>query len=363
MSRTKWCSALLCAAGLAVSSAWADPIITSGTDGQGKATPKSGGSREFVDYPKPDKKNEAKGTIQTTFKFHQERAPKDEITKYCEKGKESVDKPKVRHEYGKGELHDTVGAVDYNVSLVMVTKPDPKTPGKFIDQLETRVSSKGEIIPGSKGKNGGAVSIEASFKDPFTFSDDNTEANYKSFEQGMDLSVDLGTDTFFPTDLGPDGSLAEGAYKAWRGRVAPGLVSDPTAFWDAPTPGAIDLYTLTLTIDSSHQVHADLWFGESNEFFSVDVTDGSGNIVAPEDLEAFSAAMEALIAANFVNGALMMPLEGLFSAGFVPTSLAMGDYTAGTAGSQAWNGLEPVPGPATLGAAAMCLLMGGRRRR
>lgn len=364
MNGKAWCAALLAAAvGLSALPAFADPIA-SGTDGKAKATPKEGKKRELEDYPKPDKQNKAKGTVTTVFKFHPEQTTNDEFTKFCGKGKEGVDKPKLRHVYADEETHGTSGAVDYNVSLSVVSKPDPKNIGKKIDTLTARVSAYGEIIPGSKdAKGAGAVSIDGSFADPFLFSDDNDQANYHSFEQGMDTSLELGTDTFFPTNLGPDGSWANGAQMSWRARVAPGLTSEPAAFWSDGAEGAIDLYSLLLTIDPDHQVHADLSFGSSNSFFDVDVHDVDGNLVSPGDLPAFTEAMESLIAGSFANGALTVPLSDLFSAGFVPTTAAEGDYTLGNSGSQTWNGAEPVPGPAALAIAATSMVFGGVRRR
>ncbi|GMV24524.1 MAG: hypothetical protein AMXMBFR58_05550 [Phycisphaerae bacterium] len=361
MPKSMMVAATLAVVGFAALARAENPVL-SGKDGSTKVTPRVAGTLKFKDWPKPDEENKANGKVQTNFKFHPEQLTVEDFTKYCTKGKEAVDKPTFRHKYAMAETHGTVGAVDWSVSIAMVTEPHKKDPTKLVERLATSVSGSGELIPGNK--NGfGEVSIVASFKDPFMFSDDNSDANYESFEQGMDVSLSVGTGTFFPSNLGPDGAWASAAVKTWRSRVCPGLVSEPKAFWDDSTPGAIDLYNLTLTIDPSHQVHASLEFGSSNSFFDVEVMDAAGNAVSPGDLGGFIAGVEAAIEASFVNGALVSPISELFSAGFVPTAAAEGDYTTGSAGSDTWMGVEPVPGSATLGVAGMGLVVWGPRRR
>jgi hypothetical protein len=152
------------------------------------------------------------------------------------------------------------------------------------------------------------------------------------------VTFSLKAGTSFPEVFAPDnhsfGAVADKTSMTFRARVAPGAIADPSSFWPdgAAPPGAIDLYTLVLTSDINHVVHAQLSFGAGTSNFGLDYTDALGMPIDPNN-PAQIQAIEAEIAGSFSGGNLTTDLNNLFTVGFVPATTGANPIQEFTAGS------------------------------
>jgi hypothetical protein len=218
------------------------------------------------------------------------------------------------------------------------------------------------------GKSGEKVSIRAELLDPFAFSDVDPAAAFGFVPGGLDYSFSLFAGTAFPTSYatapGMPGAVAEDTRMIFRGRLAPGAIAAPDAFW-GDALGAIDLYTLTLQPDAGGNVAASLLFGASTGQFALDVRDRLGNVVDPTD-PAVVAAIAGQIAGAFSGGMLQTDLQDIFTVGFVPQA-GVTEFTLG--GHDAVDlaafepGVVPEPGTLALALSGVVVLVAGRARR
>jgi hypothetical protein len=285
----------------------------------------------------------AKGDITTTFKFHPQQISTTNLTKDIKLGRIDPANP-ITRVYTMPELHGTRGSVTYNNSFNIIG--DGKTQIFFATLAEP------EITPGvNKDDPTAKVSIESTSKDPFTFSSTNPEANFEFAPQGFDNSFSLLKGTAFPSmfapSLGSPGAIVDETSMVFMGRIAPGVISDPDAFWSG-VAGNVDLFSLTLTSDLNHDVTPVLSFGRSTSQFTLDYKNQAGidfNPFDPSD-PTVNSIKTAIASAFNKEGALDTDLTNLFTVGFVPISTS--EFTLGSQADLTLTAAEvPIPEPAT----------------
>jgi hypothetical protein len=210
-----------------------------------------------------------------------------------------------------------------------------------------------QITPGvNKDDPTATVSIESTSKDPFTFSNTNPEATFEFAPQGFDNSFSLLKGTAFPSVFAPSlglfGAVTDETSMVFTGRVAPGVVTDPDAFWSSAASGSVDLFTLTLTSDLNHDVTPVLSFGHNTSQFTLDYKNQAGINFDPFDpLDPTLSSIEATIASAFnPEGMLDKDLTNLFTVGFIPASIS--EFTLGSQSGLTLTAAEvPIPEPST----------------
>lgn len=238
--------------------------------------------------------------------------------------------------YKGPEKHGTTGSVDFEMGLS----------NQVVNNQNVLTSANSATLHLDLGKEGSQVSVQASVRDPFSFSDTDPNAMFGGLPEGILYEVGIGDGTAFPTvfSSGPKeyGAIASGTGMNFTGRVATG-VYDGAGLW-ADGIGS-DLYHLALSIDPiSLAVHADLTFGAISPDFTVTYYDKNGNAFDPMNASAVSA-LETSIENGFVDGALTSGFGSFMSMKVVP----VGDtgFTIGKTFDATVAGPEPVPGPAT----------------
>jgi hypothetical protein len=296
-----------------------------------------------------------RGFTLTRFAFHPEEIDIDLFEKDLER---QVYTPEAIHvTYDKKELHGTAGSVRYGMQ--MEREPNGK-------RLVTLVFIDGRITPGGRREER-FVEIHGSAFDPFTFGD-APEANFDFLPDGLDYSFSLRAGTAFPTAWstvpGQPGALPGGTSMEFRGRLAPGVVADPGAFWAADAGealDALDLFRLVITSDEAHRIQADLSFGAGASAFALDFHDAAGHPFDAADPDTV-AAIEAQIAAAFAGGVVETDLANVFTVGFVPKPGLVSAYSFGSSQQVTLTEVE-VPEPALLSLVAFGLwaVLRGRR--
>jgi len=249
----------------------------------------------------------------TDFQFHPVDSATTEVSMNPTTG--VINPNDFRHNYSVAETHGTKGFANYQLSATPFMDAGKQ---KFL--MGGRVQ--GEITLGvQKGLPDAAtrkVSMAADLRDPMAFGP-SSDAQFEFAPDGLDLTFSLLKDTAFPalfasSPLG-DGALADETSMRFVGRVSPGEISDPDAFWLSLGSG-IDLFTLEITSDADHNIDADLRYGTGTGDFALDFSLPEGDV-------------ESLIETAFLpNGALGVDLVGLFRVGFVP-SARMSAFTLG----------------------------------
>lgn len=329
-------------------------VVEALEDGK-KVAPKQG-----VALPeKPFPPENAMGRAGTFFAFH----PGEPVaTVFSKNVKTNVVNPSpFTHNYSENEIHGTTGKATYDIGLAGVIE-------NGVQKFVTRGSVTGEITPGmNKGEK---VLITAQVRDPFTFSDSNSSAQFDFAPGGLDYSFSLLRGTAFPAIFAPNldsfGALAAETMMVFTGRVAPGVNADPVAFWSDGLSGAIDLYTLTLTSDSNHHITPVLSFARGTSQFTLDYKNQSGVSFDPFDpVDMTVNLIEALIASAFApDGTLGIDLSDLFTVGFVPTGPT--EFTLGGQDLLVLGAAEvqlPEPGMPVLVATSILALLVCRWRR
>src|SRR5262249_26318075 len=120
-----------------------------------------------------------------------------------------------------------------------------------------------------------------------TFSNSNPNSQFDFPSGGLNDSFSLFRGTSFPNVFAPDldtfGAIAAETSMTFKGRVAPGVIVNPDTFWSDGLVGAVDLFTLSLTSDSSHKVSAVLSFGSATSNFTLDYANNAGTSFNPFD--------------------------------------------------------------------------------
>jgi hypothetical protein len=278
--------------------------------------------------PEPSLLVRAKGRFQTRFDFHPvETRPAAEITKNFKTG--AVSPASVTDVYTLKEDHGTKGSATHKLSIGQI---EVKKDGKLVKVPQLKDNVVASITPGRTEK-AGAVSVSALFVDPFVFSDTSSDASFPFVSGGLDVRLSLSGGAFpalFAPDAVSPGALAAGTGSSLRVRLVPGVVTDVDAFWSPGAPGAIDLFTLTLTSDAEQNVTALLVLGASDDRFTLDFSDPASAKLAIEEA--------------YVDGKLTEELEDVFVAGFVPRG-GVSEFTLGISQDVRLAGNELVPEP------------------
>lgn len=307
---------------------------------------------------KPGKAGKAGITVQANFdRFHPEY-DSGELTpamKFVQKYKDANNNDAEKYgvapatysiKYPQPENHGSTGVVDYSFGL---TK---KNNAYFVS-----VDATGTVAP-QKGKND-IISVLASAKDPFSFSDTDSSSFFGSQPDGINYGLGLAAGTSLANSYGPDGGVASDTWISMSGRARLGVFNNGGTFWSGSD--GVDLYTLTLTPDASNGVHAALSFETPTSDFSLVYRDYMGNVFDPTDSAAVGM-IESYVESQFVGGTLATDLDSVLSVDLVANGGA--DFSVGQMLEGSAAGIEPVPEPASLAA----LTIGGlglfaRRRR
>lgn len=268
-----------------------------------------------IDYNiKANKKG--KGNAKVDFDFHPVRVQpnKDGLRFYKDPTSMAVIPNPFTISYGTGEEHDTTGKVDFAYELAKFKDGDQW-------MLHVTGTMTGAINPGEEDPPK-QVSLMATSKDPWVFSDTDPNAPFGFEPLGIDSSLAI-LELEFPEITGTEIVDVIGApYSSTSvARVAPGSVSDPNDFYDPNLSGAIDLYELVISaeIDPNDEYVIDvmLSFGSSTSDFTLDFRNHLGlpfDPTVPSEVQA----IEDAIAAAFVGGTLGTPLIDPFVVGYVP---------------------------------------------
>ena len=264
--------------------------------------------------------------------------------------------------YADNEIHKTRGTASYTNLTVSAVGGNPQMGYKLSSDIELNIfPGFNQILAPGEVNN---VSISAGFLDPLSFSDSDDQANFEftPAAEGLDYSLTLGAGTAFPDVFSPDGvragAVAEETRMMLVGRVAPDVYVEPTDFWEAIVPEAIDLWQLVLTSDVNRVVTADLTFGESSPYFALDFKNHLGVVFDPEfDLAAIET-IEQFIAGKFADGVLTMDLLDVLTVGVVPNLAS--EFTIGRFSESVLTAVE-VPEPATWALLLGCALWLGLR--
>jgi hypothetical protein len=295
--------------------------------------------------------SEAQAKAATAFIFHPLTVDGTggDLTKNLKK--KTVIPDSVSHKYpAQDELHRTSGEAVHSLEIA-----DLEGGGIKVPVLRDFVTA--SISPGRNEPE--KVRIEARLQDPLVFSDLSSSAQFAFVSAGLNLPLSLLAGTAFPELFAPDpfsyGAVASDTFMTVRMRVLPGVESDPAVFWSDGLPGAVDLFTLTLISDSSHNVDAQLTPGAGSSDFLLDFV----------GLGSAESAIES--AFQGTGGRLLTDLNDFFTAGFTPAG-SVSEFTVGFERMLQLGANEvpvPVPEPATLAllGLGLVLMLATRLRR
>jgi hypothetical protein len=274
----------------------------------------------------------------TVFDFHPPRTRPNFLTKNFNTG-QVPHQVQLDHDYAAtDELHRTSGNARHYLEINYRSLPNPKPNLPPVEVPFLRDSVTARLQPGF-AEDRSSVSIKAALRDPIAFSDTSPDAAFAFSDEGLNIPFSLGSVTAFPdvfaASPGDEGAIAEDTSFTMRVRVAPGVYSDPDAFWADGLAGAIDLFSVTLQSDALFNVDATLVVGTSTADFLID----SGGIATAE------ATLENAFAGN--QGRLLADLMDVFWVGFQPQA-GVSEYTVGYARDADVAGWEPVPEPSGL---------------
>lgn len=301
-----------------------------------------------IDLPSMIYSGRGEGKASTTFNFHPIIGPVE--TPYQKRlsrsGNPHINPSSFTHTYPEDEIHGTTGEATYTFKARKVIDT---VGGRQVTKYTLDTKVKGHIDPGQRERD--TVSIDATVRDPFTFSNADPNATFQYVDSGMDYSFSLAAGTAFPRlfsdGLDTPGAIADQTALVFRGRLAANYTPDPDAFWSQGLSNAIDLYTLTITSDEFHGITANLLFGSNNSDFTLDFKNHLGLPFDPSN-PADVASLEQSIENAFMQGQVLTDLEDLFTVGFTPAS-HLSAYTLGGSQSVRLTALEtPVPEPASL---------------
>lgn len=287
----------------------------------------------------------ANATISAEFQFHPPWTTGDTFAK------PQPGDPAAVTSYGYGgsgiEIHGTSGKVTHSITTQWVNTNNHDAGVRGIDIITANIKA---------GKNtdnpNTPVSIQATYKDPYTFSDTDPTSSFNAPAGGLSYSFGLLGGTSIPTADASAGSSA-----SFLTRVAPGVIADPDQFFGQNLSGAVDILSLSLTLGLNNTIAANLVLGQSTPEFTLVFHNASGTIFDPTD-PGVVAAIESSIAGSFVNGSLPSDLSDLIGVDIIPSS-STSEYSLGEATTIFDADIEvPEPGPLLLlvlgGAVGIC---------
>jgi hypothetical protein len=280
-----------------------------------------------------------KAAAVTLFDFHPAETQTTPLTKNLQTN--TVSPSRLTHVYTEKEQHGTAGSASHSMSFRDVNLGNNQT----VKVLDDNVMA--TIAPG-RNERPEAVNIQAKLLDPIVFSNTSSQAQYPLTPQGLDVPFSLLKGTAFPalftSTLDQFGALTDGTSLTFRARIVPYAEPDPLPFWSDGLPGAVDLFTLTLTSDINHHVTATLVAGASDSDFTL-------------NFSGFSTAPGTIASAFDSTGLLNTDLNNVFSAGFVPSS-SLSAYTLGF-DTEADLAMSEKPGPVPEPSAFALAVVGG----
>lgn len=249
--------------------------------------------------------------------------------------------------------HTTTGKSTHAVSMKQKSTQLGYTSYYVKDETTTT------IVPGANPVRS-PVKVKVRAKDPWSFGTAAQGAAFFYNDAGFDCPFSIYAGTAFPTPTDYPGGVedVDATIMEFGVRVAPGVLNDPNGFW-GDSPGAIDLYSISISSDASQNMTADLRFGQSTSQFALNFTDSFGNAFDPMDPLAIGSIKQQILSA-FAFGEVLADLNDVFRVGFVP--LGLESYTMGQSSSLELSDVEvPSPGLSTI--VVSCGVLALRRRR